>query len=111
MVKNMPANAGGISNAGFDPWVGEIPWRRAWLPTPGFLPGQPHGQGRLAGYSPRGREESDTSEQLSTHTHWAETPGFFWGSANGKGKAIHSPFRDPGMRDGVGDPWVLESSQ
>ena len=25
---------------GFDPWVGKIPWRRAWLPTPVFLPGE-----------------------------------------------------------------------
>ena len=24
---------------GFDPWVGKIPWRRAWQPTPAFLPG------------------------------------------------------------------------
>ena len=24
---------------GFDPWVGKIPWRREWLPTPVFLPG------------------------------------------------------------------------
>ena len=24
---------------GFDPWVGKIPWRRAWQPTPVFLPG------------------------------------------------------------------------
>ena len=23
-----------------DPWVGKIPWRRAWQPTPGFLPGE-----------------------------------------------------------------------
>ena len=23
----------------FDPWVGKIPWRRAWQPTPVFLPG------------------------------------------------------------------------
>jgi len=23
-----------------DPWVGEIPWRRAWQPTPVFLPGE-----------------------------------------------------------------------
>ena len=27
----------------FDPWVGKIPWRRAWQPTPVFLPGEPHG--------------------------------------------------------------------
>jgi len=36
----------------FDPWVGEIPWRREWQPTPIFLPGKSHGQGSLVGYSP-----------------------------------------------------------
>jgi len=25
---------------GFDPWFGKIPWRRPWLPTPIFLPGE-----------------------------------------------------------------------
>ena len=25
---------------GFDPWVGKIPWRRKWQPTPVFLPGE-----------------------------------------------------------------------
>ena len=34
--------------------VGKIPWRRAWQPTSVFLPGDPHGQGSLAGYSPWG---------------------------------------------------------
>ena len=29
---------------GFDPWVEKIPWRREWLPTPVFLPGEFHGQ-------------------------------------------------------------------
>ena len=29
---------------GFDPWVRKIPWRRAWQPTPVFLPGESHGQ-------------------------------------------------------------------
>ena len=24
---------------GFHPWIGKIPWRREWLPTPVFLPG------------------------------------------------------------------------
>ena len=47
---------------GFNPWVGEIPWRRAWLPTPVFLPGESHGQRSLAGYSPWGGKESDTTE-------------------------------------------------
>ena len=41
----------GRKQCGFHPWVGKIPWRRAWQPTPVFLPGEPHGQGSLAGYS------------------------------------------------------------
>ena len=47
---------------GFDTWVGKIPWRRAWQPTPIFLLGESHGQGSLTGYSPEGCTESDTSE-------------------------------------------------
>ena len=43
----------------FDPWVGKTPSRRKWQPTPGFLPGESHGQRSLAGYSPWGRKESD----------------------------------------------------
>jgi len=42
-----------------------ILWRRKWQPTPVFLPGEPHRQGSLAGYSPWGCTESDTAEQLS----------------------------------------------
>jgi len=54
---------------GFDPWVEKIPWRRAWQPTPVFLPGKSHGQRSLAGYSPWGHREPDTTEQLNTYTH------------------------------------------
>ena len=32
---------------GFDPWVGKIPWRRKWQPTPVLLPGKSHGQRSL----------------------------------------------------------------
>ena len=49
----------------FYPWVGKIPWRREWLSTPVFLPGKSHGQRSLAGYSPWGQKESDTTEQLT----------------------------------------------
>ena len=35
----------------FYPWVGKIPWRREWQPTPVFLPGESHGQGCLVGYN------------------------------------------------------------
>ena len=34
---------------GLDPGVGKIPWRREWLPTPVFLPGECHGQRNLLG--------------------------------------------------------------
>ena len=47
---------------GFNPWVGKIPWRRKWQPAPVPLPGKSHGRRSLAGYSPWGCKESDTTE-------------------------------------------------
>ena len=35
----------------FNPWIRKIPWRRKWKPTPVFLPGEPHEQRSLVGYS------------------------------------------------------------
>ena len=35
--------------AGFDPWVGKIPWRRAWKLAPVFLSGELCGQRSLVG--------------------------------------------------------------
>ena len=62
---------------GFDPWVGKLPWRRKWLPTPVFFPGKSHGQRSLVSYSPWSRKEMDKFEQLSMHTHkcsgWGRT--------------------------------------
>ena len=49
----------------FDSWVRKIPWRRDWQPTPVFLLGESHGQRSLAGYSPGGWKESDTTEPLA----------------------------------------------
>ena len=43
-------------------------WRRAWQPTPVFLPGEFHGQRSLVDYSLWGHKESDMTEPL-THTH------------------------------------------
>ena len=47
---------------GFNPWVRKIFWRRAWQPTPVFLPGESRGQKSLAGYSPQGRKVLDMTE-------------------------------------------------
>ena len=58
----------------FDPWDGKFPWRRAWQPTPVFLPEESHGQRSLVGYSPQG----------SRVTHnWAHT------QAKGKVSILH----------------------
>ena len=67
LVAHMVKNPLAMQETWFNPWVGEIPWRRDWQPTPVFLPGEFHRQRSLAGYSPWGRRESDTTGQLSTH--------------------------------------------
>ena len=41
------ASARNAGDPEFDPWVGKIPWRRKWQPTPVFLPGKSHGQRTL----------------------------------------------------------------
>ena len=41
---------------GLNPWIGNIPWRKKWQPTPVFLPGEPHGQRSPGGYSPGGHK-------------------------------------------------------
>ena len=52
---------------GFNPRVRKIPWRREWLTTPVFLPGESLGQRSWRGgcYSHGGCKESDTTEQLT----------------------------------------------
>ena len=63
---------------GFNPWVQKIPWRRKWLPTPVFLPGECHRERSLAGYSPQGREESDVTEwQIATADSTRSCPSPF----------------------------------
>ena len=69
MVKSLPA----VYEIGFNPWVGKIPWRREWQPTPEFLPGEFHGQRSLAGYSPWGHKELDTTDQLTLHFDFPRT--------------------------------------
>ena len=67
VVKNWAASAGDLREVSSNPWVGKIPWRRKWEPTPVFLPREFHGQRSLSlpytGYSPWGLKESDTTEE------------------------------------------------
>ena len=53
---------------GFNPWVGKIPWRGKWQPTPVFLPGESQGQGSLADYSPElQRVRHDLAPSILSH--------------------------------------------
>ena len=86
-VKNPPA----MQETQVDPWVGKIPWIRDWLPTPAFFPGESHGQRSLAGYSPWGRQESDTTEQPGTHVHTQELSSSIAALEASAGLAVGSP--------------------
>ena len=65
--KESACNAGGPQ---FNPCIGKIAWRREWLPTSAFLPGESHRQRSLVSYSPWDRKESDMTERLTlSHFH------------------------------------------
>ena len=55
--KESDCNAG---NPGLIPGSVTIPWRREWLPTPVFLPGEFHEQRSLAGHTDHGVTKSWT---------------------------------------------------
>ena len=74
---------------GFNPWVGAIPWRRAWQPSPVLLAGEGHGQS-LEGCSP------SSLKQLSTHA--------------GRNKARPASSRAVGMGAVLSDPGVKAST-
>ena len=62
-------------NLGSIPGSGRFPWKRAWQPTPVFLPGESHEQRSLAGYGPQGLKESEVTKQPQTGP-WCQTD---WG--------------------------------
>ena len=65
--KESACSAGDSRRLRSKPWIGTIPWRRAWQPTPIFLPGKSHGHRSLAGYGPWDRKEFQTwLKRLST---------------------------------------------
>ena len=84
---------------GFDPWVRKIPWRRKWQPTPIFLPGKSHGWRNLAGYSPWGSKESDTTKDFTSLWNlevWHQSSYVQEGDTDVKNKLLDSA----GERDG-----------
>ena len=78
--KELTCQCGRCKRHGFNPWLRKIPWRRAWQPTPVFLPGESHGQRSLEGCSPQSLPGQTQLKRLSTdtqiclcvsHTQWA----------------------------------------
>ena len=53
---------------GFYPWVRKIPWRRAWQPSPLFLPGESHGQRALVGYKRVGHDSATKQQEQKFKT-------------------------------------------
>ena len=62
MVKNLPANTGDIRVADSIPGSGRSPGEGNGNPLQYPCPKNPHGWRNLAGYSPWGHKESDTTE-------------------------------------------------
>ena len=65
----------------FNLWVGKIPWRRKWQPTPVFLSGKSPGQRRLVGYSPWGckrvgHNRGTTQQYLSDPSNMKENQSY-----------------------------------
>ena len=62
----------------FETWVRKIPWRRAWQPTPVFLPGEFHGQMSLVGYIQSiGLQRVGHNWGDSAHTHPTQIENMF----------------------------------
>jgi len=76
VVKGPSCQCRSCRRRGFDPWVGKIPWRRKWQPTPVFLPGKSHGQRSLAGYSLWSCKELQRHDLTTEHAHEPLDKGF-----------------------------------
>ena len=85
-----------LSPAGPTPWGTHRALGKQGQPTPVLLPGESHGQSGLAGYSPRGCRESDTTERLplSLFTLGKQTREVCWAVAWGRWE--EGPREEPG---------------
>ena len=72
VVKNPPA----MQEPGVRSLCQEDPWRRAWQPTPVFLPGESHEQKSLAGYSPLRHKQLDMTEATGYTCKWKNLGGY-----------------------------------
>ena len=63
---------------GFDPWVGKLPWRRAWQPTPVFLPEESPWTEELGGLQSLGSHKIQTWLSDWAHAWSWLLLGFSW---------------------------------
>ena len=82
---------------GFDPWVGKIPWKRAWAPTTGFLPGESPWAEQSGGLQSMGSQRIG-HDWATKHTH-TTTSGLPWWLS---GKESTGNARDVGSTPGSG---------
>ena len=100
---------------GLDPWVGTIPWRRKWQPTPAHLPGKSYGRrttngsstnGRMVGYKPWGHKESDTTERLHFLSFFLVGMWLKWqGTPASSGYSLRAPWTCSCQAAVIG-PWL-----
>ena len=88
-------------------WVGKIPWRRKWQPTPVLLPRKSHGRRSLVGYIPWGCKESDMTEWLQRSLERQKGSGC-WTKGLGKGRDLcHHAFLYPCIKNLLAPvPWA-----
>ena len=70
----------------FDPWVGKIPWRRAWQPTPVFLPGESpwtRWERSMAGNSPQRVRHGWATKHSTAQVHTIQTSQLCYHSSYG----------------------------
>ena len=90
-------SAWSTGDPGSIPGWGRPYWRREWQPTLVFFPGELHGQRSLAGYSPWGHKELDTTEQLSlSHTH----------TKCGLGRLVWEDFKEEVIHEKNLEKWI-----
>ena len=82
---------------GFNPWVGKIPWRRAWQPTPVFLPGESPWTEEPGGLQPMepqwvGYNWATKQAQPSKGSYWSRSR---WKVSGNENKHFQGSFYGP----------------
>ena len=95
VVKNPPAKFRRCKRCRFDPWLRKVPWRRAWQPTPVFLPFFPWAE-------EPGRLQSTGSQRVrSTEVTW-------WSESESR-SVLSDPLWSLGLHRPWDSPWTTQT--